>query len=152
MRTIEAALAGPVVALALIAAAALAATAAGLQPLWPGDELTLAEAALLRDDGDVARLVGLAQDPNERYVVRRNLIDRSAHEMTPLEAAVHAARPEMVRLLLALGARPDAGTAALVACEPVTGALAEIQAMLSRFIPPAPCPPTAGADPRPASR
>jgi hypothetical protein len=37
----------------------------------------VAEAALLRDEGEVARLLGSGEDPNGRYRIRRTLVHRS---------------------------------------------------------------------------
>ena len=72
---------------------------------WQGGPLTLAEAAALRDQGEVARLVEGGDDPNREYELRPGVlaIDRA----TPLEAAVAARRAEMINLLMHEGATLD---------------------------------------------
>ena len=93
----------------------IAATAAmftvlpfGIDPLWYVEPVTLPEAAALRDNGEVMRLIGLGADPNEAGPVRPNFAHNEAQFLTPLEAAVAIRRADMVELLLDHGARIDA--------------------------------------------
>jgi len=78
---------------------------AGAHPFWPVEPLTLSEAAALRDAGEVARLLAEGHDPNARYTIRASLLGHAA-EMTPVEAAQLAERPEIVALLIHSGATP----------------------------------------------
>lgn len=72
---------------------------------WRGGPLTLAEAAALRDRGEVARLIEAGVDPNGDYELRPNIL--AVTRATPLEAAVAARRPEIVHLLMREGASMD---------------------------------------------
>ena len=68
--------------------------------------MSLAEAAALRDAGDVARQLAAGADPNAVFPVRGGVLDALPMRVTPLEAAVEARRAEIVSLLLARGAKP----------------------------------------------
>ena len=72
---------------------------------WQGGTLTLAEAAALRDQGEVARLIEAGADPNGEYALRPDVL--ATTRATPLEAAVDARRPEIVQLLMHEGATVD---------------------------------------------
>ena len=80
----------------------------GADPLWRVEPLTLPEAAALRDNGEVVRLIDLGEDPNKAGPVRPNFLRNDAQVVTPLEAAVGARRADMVELLLENGAVMDA--------------------------------------------
>lgn len=69
---------------------------------WRGGALTLAEAAALRDQGEVARLIEGGADPNAEYDLRPGVL--ALNRATPLEAAVVARRAETVNLLMHEGA------------------------------------------------
>ena len=78
-----------------------------VHPFWLWEPLNLAEAAALRDRGEVARLLAEGQDPNATYRVRRGFIRDYPVEMTPMAAAVAARRDEIVQILLDGGAKPQ---------------------------------------------
>jgi len=94
----------------LLAAASLIAlmlAAFGEYPMWPHDDVNLAEAAGAREEAEVTRLIERGQDPNAPYPVRPGLVlDRPA-KLTPLEAAVINDDPAMVAQLFARGAAVD---------------------------------------------
>jgi hypothetical protein len=75
---------------------------------WEGGPLTLAEAAALRDQGEVARLIEAGADPNGEFALRPDVL--SVSRATPLEAAVLARRAEIVELLMHEGAAVDERT------------------------------------------
>jgi len=75
---------------------------------WEGGPLTLAEAAALRDQGEVARLIEAGADPDGEYALRPDVLPVS--RATPLEAAVLARRAEIVELLMHEGAAVDERT------------------------------------------
>ena len=93
----------------MAAASVVALTLAlfGRHPMWPHESLNLAEAAGVRGEAEVVRLIELGQDPNVRYVVRSGLRFGHPTSLTPLEAAVANDDPEVVRRLLAMGAMMD---------------------------------------------
>jgi hypothetical protein len=105
VRALRLALALPVL-LAIARAGMLAAAAAGGHPFWQIEPLNLAEAAALRDGGEVARLLGAGADPTVAYTVRRGFLRPRAMTVTPLEAARAAGRPDIEALLIEAGARP----------------------------------------------
>ena len=98
----------------LVPAAALAAARVvflvlavwGQHPFWLVESLNLAEAAALRDRGEVARLVAEGANPNATYAVRSGILGKGAVQITPIEAARSARRDEVVQLLLDVGATP----------------------------------------------
>ena len=79
----------------------------GWDPLWAVEPLTLSEAAALRDNGEVVRLIQSGSDVNAKSIVRADVFSSQTLTMTPLEAAVAAERADMVELLFEQGARPD---------------------------------------------
>lgn len=82
-----------------------------VHPFWLWQPLNLAEAAALRDRGEVARLLAEGEDPNATYRVRRGVVRDYPMQMTPMAAALAARRDEIVQLLLDGGARPHTGDA-----------------------------------------
>jgi len=88
----------------------------GVDPLWQVEPLTLAEAAALRDNGEVVRLIDLGEDPNRPGAVRPNFLRNEGLVLAPLEAAVGARRADMVELLLENGAVMDAAMWTRLVC------------------------------------
>jgi hypothetical protein len=104
----------PLIALALPGATLIVATAVmlagllfGVDPLWRVEPLTLAEAAALRDNGEVVRLIAAGADPNAPGTVRAEFLRNDALMITPLEAAVGSDRVDILEVLLDHGARLD---------------------------------------------
>jgi hypothetical protein len=107
----------PILAFALPGTLLILATAVmllglpfGIDPLWRVESLTLAEAAALRDNGEVVRLIHAGEDPNKAGPVRAELLRNDAQVVTPLEAAVGIDRPDMIDVLVDNGAVLDAAT------------------------------------------
>lgn len=105
MRHLSLLVGAPGLLVALARAAMLAAELSDVHPYWPRVDVNLAEAAALRDGGEVARLLEAGADPNERYTVRRGYLRNRPMTVTPIEAARAAGRPEIEALLLTAGAR-----------------------------------------------
>jgi hypothetical protein len=99
----------PVVALALAWLAVLGTAMLGEHPLWGLTPRNLAEAAAFRDGAAIVRGVSGGDDPAVAGEVRAGFLSSAAVTVTPLEAAAGGSREEIVRLLVALGVRPDAG-------------------------------------------
>jgi hypothetical protein len=76
-------------------------------PFWRWEPLNLAEAAALRDGGEVSRLLADGHDPNAVYPVRGGMIRDYPMQVTPMAAALAARRSEIVQILLDAGARPQ---------------------------------------------
>jgi hypothetical protein len=88
---------------------ALALTGAtGTHPVWDLQPRNLAEAAAFRDSGALVRLIDAGADPNRPAEVRGGVILPASATLVPIEAAAASREVEMVRLLLDLGASPDA--------------------------------------------
>jgi hypothetical protein len=82
--------------------------AAGLRLGTFQEPATVSEALALGDAATAVALIRAGQDPNERAVVSKGLID--SHQpvrVTSLQAAVLARRPEFIALMLRHGARLD---------------------------------------------
>ena len=98
--------AAPAALLALTRVVFLVLAVWDVHPFWQWEPLNLAEAAALRDRGEVARLLAEGEDPNATYRVRRGVVRSYVMQMTPMAAALAARRDEIVQLLLDGGAKP----------------------------------------------
>lgn len=101
---IELALAAPPVVFLAAAAILLMNGAAGRDPFAAPADLTLPEAAAIRDEAEVLRQIGDGVDPDAPALLRRGVLSDPEFLMTPLEAAVAAKHETIVRLLLENGA------------------------------------------------
>ena len=97
----------PAAVLAVARVVFLVLAAWGLHPFWMWEPLNLAEAAALRDGGEVARLLAEGADPNATYRVRRGFVREYMMQLTPIAAARAARRDEVVQVLVDAGATPD---------------------------------------------
>jgi hypothetical protein len=106
----------PALVAVMFGASGAAALIAGRPLIWPPEEITLAEAVGLRDQGEVVRQIMLGSDPNRRYQVRDVFRDDEQLELTPLEAAVITREVYMVDLVVDYGASIGDGNAAVLQC------------------------------------
>jgi len=102
------ALAVPVVLAFFVLCAFVIAEAAGARPFAVAPDANVAEATAFGDAGQALAFIASGQDPNHRWTVRQDLVDsRGALNLTAIQAAILARRPELVELLLRHGARAD---------------------------------------------
>ena len=96
---------GPAVIVAGLDAAGLMMAAVGDHPRWPNTHLNLSEAAAVRDQAEVVRLIEGGDTPNARRPVRPGLLGNDVQiQATPLEAAMSERRTEIMGLLFERGA------------------------------------------------
>jgi hypothetical protein len=127
-----AALATPACVLAAGLALALMFGVVGRHPMWPDGNFNLSEAAAVRDEAEVVRLIEYGENPNSRRDVRPGLLFDSTVRLTPLEAAVASQRAEMVGLLLSNGAVLDPALWNQLTCLDNDG---EVSVVLERYRP-----------------
>lgn len=110
------ALAAPGCLLAAASVVALTLAAFDRHPMWPHQGFNLAEAAAVRDEAEMVRLIEQGEDPNARYAIEPGLLFDAPIRLTPLEAAVAADDAEMIGRLLTNGASMDAALWAHLRC------------------------------------
>lgn len=115
-RWIAIAVGAPGCLLAVASVVALVLAAFDRHPMWPHQPVNLAEAAGVRDEAEVVRLIEQGGDPNIRYAISPGLIFDYPTRLTPLEAAVANHDPSMVTRLLAKGAVMDAALWTYLRC------------------------------------
>ena len=96
--------AAPAVVLAAIGIVLIVLGWLGRNPFWPTTTVTMAEAAALRDQAAIVLLVEQGANPDVKYAVRAGLLGDRDTYATPMEAAIHEDRSEIVRLLVSSGA------------------------------------------------
>jgi hypothetical protein len=103
----------------LLAAASLVALTMavfGEHPMWPHEEVNLAEAAGVREEAEVTRLIEQGHDPNARYPVRAGLLFERTVRLTPLEAAVVNGDASIAGHLFTRGVALDASSWVALRC------------------------------------
>lgn len=114
--TLERALLIPSIAW-LVLTATIVVTAMAGHALFEGPpDLTLAEAAALRDHARLLSLIEAGADPDAQAPVRSGLARRDVPSLTPLEAAIGEHHPETVEFLIDHGARVDAANLSRLMC------------------------------------
>ena len=110
--------AAPLAGTFVLAVVVVAGWSVGLHPFWPTPDITLSEAAAIRDAGELYRLLVYEhQDANRPWPVRAGMESAEADTVLPLEMAVRVRRPEIVRILLDHGATVgDAASRARLIC------------------------------------
>ena len=104
------------VLVAVLALFVLLAVTTGYRPFAAPSDLTLPEAAGLRDLLEIEGQIRRGADPNARAAVRRDIIRSTPMDLTPLEAAVGIRRLDVVQLLVRHGARLDATNLPMLRC------------------------------------
>ena len=95
-------------------------------PVWPHEPYNLGEAAGVRDEAEVIRLIEQGHDPNASYVIRPSLMFSHPMRLTPLEVAVARDDPAILRQLLAKGATMDAALWTRLRCMEVSPSVSEV--------------------------
>ena len=98
--------AAPAALLGVMTAGMLLRTVFGAHPLWHAEPVNLSEAAALRDQATVIRLIRGGEDPYQPREVRADLLFNDRAELTAPEAAIAAGRAEVMEVILFSAARP----------------------------------------------
>ena len=120
------------VLLALVAAGVLAGALVGWEPLWHEPELTMSEAAALKDRATMQRLIWSGVDPNVPARVRPEILKSYEIVVTPLEASVGTRTPTAMQFLLTRGARMDGSERTVIMCLAIKDDAREIVEYLDR--------------------
>lgn len=125
-------------ATAWIAAATLMLIAAlfGYRALAAPADLTMSEAAVIRDEAELLRQMRHGASPDIEYAVRRGMLSEQDYILTPLEAAIAARHAEVVQVLVDNGTKlTDANLPRLV-CLARLNEATDIAAFLQAHSPP----------------
>ena len=129
------ALAAPALVWLAAAAVVLLAALGGYRALAAPADLTLPEAAALRDEAEVLRQIRHGVDPNLAGRVRRGVIRDEEYLLTPLEAATAARHGEVVRLLVGNGAELNDTNVPILFCLAQRSGAADIVSLLNEHAP-----------------
>ncbi len=124
--------AAPAAALLVLLGAIAVASTAGSDLLWRPPSVSTAEAAALGDAGTVVARLEAGEAPDTPGPVIYAFRFGRVVTITPLEAAIAARRPEIVRLLVDHSARIDASNVTRLRCFAERGKDREIIAELER--------------------
>ena len=97
----------PALAVGLQSLAAAAGSVVGANPDWAAAPVTITEAAAMRDQATVVRMMDHGVDAHGRYELRKDLVFNEPATMTPFEAAIATERTEVASLMLWNGYRID---------------------------------------------
>ena len=133
----------PLAWIAVVGLFVVLAATTGYRPFAAPGDLTLPEAAGLRDLLAIEGQIRGGADANARAHVRRDIIRSTPLELTPLEAAVGIRRLDVVQLLVRHGARIDAGNGPVLRCfaerERAEDIVEYLRARLAADAPPVEC-------------
>ena len=101
---LEVALAAPALLWLAAVGAIMIIALVGYRALAAPADLTLSEAAAIRDGAEVLRQMRVGADPDAPGRIRRGIIRDQEYLMTPLEAATAARHLEVLQLLVRNGA------------------------------------------------
>ena len=105
-RLTVAAAALPAAFLGILTAGTLIRALGGTHPLWHAETVNLSEAAALRDQATVVRLIRGGDDPYQRREVRADLLFNDRADLTAFEAAIASGRAEIMDVILWSSPRP----------------------------------------------
>ena len=104
------------IVLAITAVYTLADAAVGGDPFWHEPQLTMSEAAAMKDRATMQRLIWAGVDPDAPARVRADILKSHDIVVTPLEASVGTRTPTAMQFLLEHGARMDRHEQDVVTC------------------------------------
>ena len=119
----------------VVSTALVIAGRVGYTPFMSPADLTLPEAAAVRDHLEILRQIESGVDPNRAERVRPGLVRADEYVMTPLEAAVGGGMLDTVQFLEHHGARVDATTLPGLLCFAKLQGAADIEAYLRQEAP-----------------
>ena len=132
---IELALALPALIWIAAATLVLAGTLFGYRALAAPADVTMAEAAVLRDEAELLRQMRHGANPNVKAPVRRGMLSDQDYILPPLEAAIAARHPQVVQVLVENGTTLDANNFPRLLCLARLGDATEIVAFLESHSP-----------------
>ena len=110
----------------------MAGALVGWHPFWSEPELTLSEAAALKDLGTMQRVLWRGADPNVPAKVRAGILKEHDLVVTPLEASVGTRTPTAMEFLMSRGARMDSRQRVVITCLAIKDNATEIIDFLNR--------------------
>ena len=119
----------------LVSAALVIAGALGYTPFMTPADLTMPEAAGVRDHLEILRQIESGVDPNRAERVRSGLVRPGEYVMTPLEAAVASGMLDTVQFLQHHSARVDETTLPELLCFAKLQGAADIEMYLREQAP-----------------
>lgn len=119
----------------IVATALVIAGWMGYTPFLTPADLTLPEAAAVRDHLEILRQIESSVDPNRAERVRSGLVRPGEYRMTPLEAAVASGHVDTVEFLHQHGARVDSATLPSLLCFAQLQGADEIATHLRKLMP-----------------
>jgi len=126
----------PALAWIAVGALVLIATLFGYRALAAPADLTMSEAAVLRDEAELLRQIRHGAAPDVAYTIRRGMLSDQDYILPPLEAAIAARHAEVVQVLVDNGTKlTDANLPRLV-CLARLNEATDIAAFLQAHSPP----------------
>lgn len=129
------AIAGPAVLWLAAAVVVLCASLFGYRAGAAPPDLTLPEAAAIRDEAEVLRQLRAGVDPDAVALVRRGFVSDPEYFMTPLEAGTARRHLGIVSLLVANGAALTEANVPVLVCLALEHGAADIVAFLRERTP-----------------
>lgn len=132
----ELAVAGPALLWIFAGAVLLAATMFGYRALAAPRDLTMSEAAVLRDEAELLRQMKHGSSPDAAYPIRRGMLSEQDYILTPLEAGIAARHAEVVQLLVDNGAKLTGANLPRLVCLARLNDATDIATFLQAHAPP----------------
>ena len=133
---LEVAIALPALAWMAAGTLLLVATLFGYRALAAPADLTMAEAAVLRDEAELLRQMRHGADPNVQASMRRGMLSDQDYIMTPLEAGIAGRHVEVVQVLVENGTKLDSKNFPRLLCLARLNDATDIVAFLETHTPP----------------